>query len=235
MTRIDTKSADPACWSCLQPSGGGPLCIHCGRLLPLSAQADFFNVMGLGAKRMSIEPGSLEEPFYALSRLLHPDRYQMREAEERRIAEERTAALNLAYSALRDPVARAQYILRLEGGLESEPTGRPPAELLAEVMELQERVEDYRSAGEESRKVLGDELTEARRELEARWEAMEADLQETFCLWDRRVVEEGSEEDKAPLLERLRTILTHRRYLTTTIRDIAAALAGEPAPDRTVG
>lgn len=228
------KSAEPLCWSCEQPAGTGPVCDRCQKLQPLPERADRFRVLGLASRKMDLDPRRLEESFHSLSRQVHPDRFQTRSPEERRIAEERSAALNVAYRTLRDPHLRAGYLLELEG-LSPDSPAAPPAELLMEMMELQESAEAYRASDPDdpSRVALERSLRASLEELEGRREALEAELLEAFRLWDQRVVDEGSSEARGPLLDKMRSILDARRYLANTIRDLSAALAGEPPPERT--
>ncbi|MDA2916117.1 Fe-S protein assembly co-chaperone HscB [Nitrospinae bacterium AH_259_B05_G02_I21] len=231
MATIETnKHTDHLCWSCYQPTGGKPFCPDCATILPVPPQSNYFSILGLDAKRMSLEPERLEEAFYALSRQVHPDHYQSRSPKERQIAEERAAVVNVAYRTLRDPIARTEYLLELETSSPQEHRDQPPAELLSQLIEIEEIVEAYRGSAGAERGALKDFLKEVHRSLEARREATETELHEAFELWDRLVAEEGSEEAKASLLKRLRELLHHRSYLTTTIRDLSAALAGEPRP-----
>lgn len=232
MATIETnKHTDHLCWSCYQPTGGKPFCPDCFKVQLHQPKADYFSILGLDERRMSLEQESLEEAFYALSRLVHPDRYQTRNQTERRIAEERAALVNVAYRTLRDPIARTEYLLELETGSPQEHREQPPVELLRELMEIEEIVEAYQGSGGAERGPLKGSLKEVHRSLEARREAMDAELHEAFDLWDRRLAEEGSEEAKASLLKRFRELLDHRRFLTTTIRDISGALAGDPRPE----
>ena len=232
MATIETnKHTDHLCWSCYQPTGGKPFCPDCLWVQLHQHEADYFSILGLDARRMSLEPESLEEAFYALSRLVHPDHYQTRNPKERRITEECAALVNVAYRTLRDPIARTEYLLELETGSPQEHRDQPPAELLSQLMDIEEIVEAYQGSGGAERGALKDSLKEVHRSLEARREATETELHETFELWDRLVLEEGSEEPRASLLKRLRELLHHRSYLTTTIRDISAALAGGPRPE----
>lgn len=224
--------AEQTCWHCRRPVTNEWFCPGCSKLQPLPPRADHFDLFGLTSKRMAVETGRLEEAFYALSRRVHPDRFQARSPEERRIAEQRSAALNVAYRTLRDPVARAQYILSLEGRGSGGNDLKPPAELLMEVMELQETAEAYRDADGSERESLERTLEEIVRELEGRSAAIMEELSEAFGAWDQSVVDEGAEEAKAPLLERFQELLDKRRYYLTTARDIKAALAGEPPPGR---
>ncbi len=232
MATIETnKHTDHRCWSCYQPTGGKPFCPDCFKVQLHQPKADYFSILGLDERRMSLEPERLEETFYALSRRVHPDRYQSRNPKERRIVEERAAVVNVAYRTLRDPIARTEYLLELETGSPQEHRDQPPAELLSQLMEIEEIVEAYQGSGGAERGALKGSLKEVHRSLEARREAMDAELHEAFDLWDRRLAEEGSEEAKASLLKRFRELLDHRRFLTTTIRDISAALAGELPPE----
>ena len=232
MATIETnKHTDHLCWSCYQPTGGKPFCPDCFKVQLHQPKADYFSILGLDERRMSLEQESLEEAFYALSRLVHPDRYQTRNQTERRIAEERAALVNVAYRTLRDPIARTEYLLELETGSPQEHREQPPVELLSQLVEIEEIVEAYQGSGGAERGALKGSLKEVHRSLEARREAMDAELHEAFDLWDRRLAEEGSEEAKASLLKRFRELLDHGRFLTTTIRDISGALAGDPRPE----
>jgi molecular chaperone HscB len=220
------------CWNCSQPVSGEPFCSCCSNIQPLPDNSDNFGVLGLRFKRLSLDVESLEDAFYALSRQFHPDRYQNRSPRERQIAEERSASLNVAYRTLRDPVSRTEYLLALESGSHEELLGQPPGELLLEVMEVQETIEAYRSSREESRRVLEDSLRETLLELEDQCARITEELEGSFFLWDRSVLEEGSQAARGSLLEGFRELLGKRRYFKTTIKDIQAALAGQPAPAR---
>lgn len=69
----------------------------------------------------------------------HPDRFATAPAAQRAEAEDRMAALNAAYAALRDPLTRAEALLRLRGAPFARGTDRVscPAVLLA-MLELRE-------------------------------------------------------------------------------------------------
>lgn len=207
------------------------MCPCCSKIQPLRESTDNFQVLGLDSRRLSLDTESLEEAFYALSRQVHPDRYQGLSPAERRMAEERSAALNVAYRTLRDPVARTEYLLELEGASGGEAQGRPGAGLLMEVMEVQETIEAYRGSEGPEREALGESLQGSLQELEARIRETAGELEEAFGLWDRSVLEEGSGQAKGALLERFGELLARRRYLATATRDIRAALASGPAPE----
>jgi curved DNA-binding protein CbpA len=71
---------------------------------------DYFEVFGLDRK-LCLDLDDLQRRFYSLSRELHPDRYTRATPAERTRALEASAVLNDAYRTLRDPVARAGYLL----------------------------------------------------------------------------------------------------------------------------
>ena len=57
----------------------------------------------------------LQSKFYELSRQLHPDRFARKPEPERQLALESSSFLNDAYRTLRDPVKRAEYVLKQQG------------------------------------------------------------------------------------------------------------------------
>ena len=74
----------------------------------------YFEIFSLPAK-LGIDTAALEKSFYALSRRLHPDRFAARSAEEQEAALVESSRLNDAYRTLKDPIARTEYLLKLEG------------------------------------------------------------------------------------------------------------------------
>ena len=56
----------------------------------------------------------LEQRYRALSRQFHPDYFYNASAAERRASLERSSYLNDAYRVLKNPVARLEYLLKLE-------------------------------------------------------------------------------------------------------------------------
>lgn len=140
------------CWSCQKPSGGEILCTACGAIQPLPPGADHFAVFGL-PRRFELALPDLEKRFREQSFQVHPDRFARKAPRERRIALERSTALNDAYRTLKDPLRRATYLLGLNGiKVESEQGGsamaKLPAEFLEEIMELREGLLEAQGAGD---------------------------------------------------------------------------------------
>ena len=85
----------------------------------------------------------LERRHKELSKALHPDRYVSAPAAERRMALSRAIEVNEAFRRLKDPVKRAEEVLRVAGvavGETAEPKAAP--DLLMEMMESREALAD---------------------------------------------------------------------------------------------
>jgi len=182
---------------------------------------DYFEVFGL-PRRLGLDAAELQRKFYELSRRTHPDFHQTAPAEEQARVLETSARLNAAYRALRDPIARVEYLIRLEEGRDTNEgaADRPPAPpaLLAEMFEIQEALEEAKAGGPEA---SGGEALRARREeLAARVREVEANLAGPLSVaWDR-----AAPEARARLLARFKDALATRAYLRTVIDDLGQAL-----------
>ncbi len=73
-----------------------------------------FQLFGL-PERFRFDAAALDNAYRALQGEVHPDRFAAASAAEQRLALQSSARVNEAYQALRDPVARAQYLLSLHG------------------------------------------------------------------------------------------------------------------------
>jgi molecular chaperone HscB len=187
---------------------------------------DYFEVFGL-TRRLAIDGAELQRRFYELSRRHHPDFHHGASSQEQAQALEASARLNAAYRALRDPVARIEYLVRLEEGRETREGAvvkpQAPPELLAEMFELQESLADARSGpvDEGTRETLRQQrerLLQRSREEEAR---LTGPLSRA---WD------GAEAaERAGVLRAVKEALATRAYLRTVIADLGVALDEEQA------
>jgi molecular chaperone HscB len=73
-----------------------------------------FQLFGL-PERFRFDAEALDRAYRALQGQVHPDRFAAGTEAEQRLALQSSARVNEAYQALRDPVARAQYMLSLHG------------------------------------------------------------------------------------------------------------------------
>src|SRR6202045_871071 len=174
------------CWSCNTPTNSAAFCRACGKIQSLPDAADYFTYFGL-PRKLWMGMDALEQKFLQLSWKLHPDNFVNTDEREREISLQRSSKLNDAYRVLRDPVARVEYLLELEGmRKEGEHKQQAPPELLEEVFELNESLDELREA-----KSAGDDLSSLRSRLESaeknfqgKLSEVDAKLQETARQWD---------------------------------------------------
>jgi len=180
---------------------------------------DYFEVFDL-PRKLQVDLDALQEKFYELSRRHHPDFHQMDGREDQAGVLERSALVNRAYRALRDPLSRLAHVIALEAGQEEAVVKpRAPLDLLEEMLEVQEALEQAKASGldaEASRRLVGE-----REELIKRQAAGEAAVIDRFAEWDR-VIDAGG--DTSPLLAWFKQALAARAYLRTVIDDLDEAL-----------
>ena len=182
---------------------------------------DFFQVFGL-ERRLAIDTAALQRRFYELSRQWHPDFHQAQPPAEQARALEESARVNAAYRALRDPIARVEYLIRLEEGRETREGAavkpKAPPDLLAEMFEIQESLEEARSGvPDEATRAT---LTEQRDGLRSRMTDAERRLTGPLSqAWDG-----AAPADRSSALTALKEALGTRAYLRTVIDDLSAAL-----------
>jgi molecular chaperone HscB len=213
------------CIHCGAQSADAHFCSECGKIQPVGAGSDYFGFLGLPG-RLRLDEAELEKLFYALSRKFHPDYFTSASAEERRASIERSSMLNDAYRTLRDPIARARYLLTLEGYKEAEK--RAPTDLLEEVFELNMQIEELRAA-----KKTGDEeeaveartsIGEALGELNNRLQKIDKQLFAQFDAWDSALDNAAIADEKKLVLDRISELLSHRSYIRNLVRDIKEEL-----------
>ena len=189
--------------------------------------ADYFSVFEL-PRKLALDTKALEHAFYRKSRAVHPDRFAQASAEQQQWSLEQTSLLNDAYRALKDPIARTEYLLRLIGVTLAEDVATAgtrakknvPPELLAEVFELNMQLEEMRmnaQSGEDDLQLRKD-LEQARMQLEGQFAAIDREIEKSWLLWDAGPA--GQEEAKGALA----ALLDKRRYVRNLVRDVREAL-----------
>lgn len=185
-----------SCWNCGQ-ADPGRFCPACKALQPpVTEYFTFFEF----PRQLALDEKELQTRFYALSRKLHPDLFSRKSARENEYALEATAVLNDAYRTLRDPIARALYVLKLEGlEIGEQGTKDVPPELLEEVFELNMALEE------------GDptEIGQMRTRFEQMRAEADAEIGRISTVWDS--------EHSPDQLARLRGTLNRRKYITNLI------------------
>jgi molecular chaperone HscB len=177
----------------------------------MALPSNYFDSFGLPHK-LNLDAKDLEARFYELSKQWHPDRFARGSPDEKRTSEVATATLNDAYRTLKDPVARAEYLLKehgLDGG--GQRSNTVPPELLDEVFDLNSALED--------------EIENSRSQLEQFRERfltmngeLDTQLAEQFVLYD--------EFENRANLETIRGILNRRKYISNLVQKVEKALAG---------
>ena len=106
---------------------------------------NYFELFGV-APRYRIDKDALEERYRALQHRVHPDRYASASDQERRVAMQQAAQINEAYRVLRDPIARARYLLEQRGHVfqDQQQTHQDP-KFLMEQIQLREALAEIRS------------------------------------------------------------------------------------------
>ena len=106
---------------------------------------DHFELLGL-PRAFAVDGARLEGAYRELQGRVHPDRFAAGSEVERRLAMQWATRANEAYRTLRDPVARARYLLRLEGFDTGEETNTSmPPDFLMQQMEWREAAAEARA------------------------------------------------------------------------------------------
>jgi molecular chaperone HscB len=219
------QTSNASCSHCGAALSGEHFCTECARIQPVASGTDFFSFLGL-PRRLRLDETELEKTFYALSRQCHPDYFMAASEAERQASMERSSMLNDAFRTLRDRVARAQYLLSLEGYKEAEK--KAPPDLLEEVFELNMQIEELKAA----RKMADeDEIVEAVASLEDALASLRVRLAEIderlfamFEEWDSVLEDKSASGEKKTVLDRMSELLSHRSYIRNLVRDITEVL-----------
>lgn len=167
--------------------------------------ANHFAVLGL-PERYRIDREQLEQHYLERAQTVHPDRFSHAELAVQRAMMERSAAVNESYRVLRDPIRRAEYLVKLAGiDLDSsDPHRGAPAmgtPFLVEMIERRETLASARAGGASA-------LESLRRRIE----------DESEDVFDRALarIEAGDAQAAARLL-------IERRYLQRLLDEIEGA------------
>jgi DnaJ-domain-containing protein 1 len=130
------------------------------------------------------------------------------------------------YRTLRDPFSRVEYLIQLEAGDRQAIAAKVPQDFLEEVFELQETLEEFRSAADPGHKQkLEGTVQHALKALEGRLSDLESRLLELFKQWDQGL--SGSvQNDPKKLLSQMKELLSYRTYYKNMIEDIVHLLQG---------
>jgi molecular chaperone HscB len=204
-----------------------------------SLNQNYFEFFSL-PRKLQLDVPALEKHFYTLSRKLHPDRFAAKPVVEQEAALAQSSLLNDAYRTLKDPIARTQYLLTLEGiQLEEQSKAATdaarasgtekkqaiPPELLEEVFELNMQLAEMRAA-----KRMGEDEPELRRDLlsakasfDAKMVDTQAELEALWSKWDV-ALDAGHQATQTAVRDAMVVLLNKRSYLRNLVRDVNEAL-----------
>lgn len=180
---------------------------------------DYFQFLDL-PRNLALDVRDLERRFYAMSRTLHPDMHSRKTPAEQQKAEELTALLNDAYRTLRDPVMRAEYLLKLEGFDVGEQGSKDvPPELLEEVFELNMALEEYKGAEADV-----EQIESFRTRFEGMRAELDIEMHDLFAQWDSTRSRDA--------LAAVRSLLNRRKYITNLLSSAQSATRADVVRDQ---
>ena len=195
---------------------------------------DYFALFEL-PRHLHVDVAALEKGFYAQSRRLHPDRFAARPAAEQSAALEASSQLNDAYRTLREPIARTEYLLGLEG-IQMEEQSRAatdaakaagtakkqvaPPDLLEEAFELNMQLEEMKMDPDPGVRA---ELEAAAAKFTAMLAETQVQLDGLWTKWDAAVdADDAAAKDAAKTA--MVALLNRRSYIRNLVRDVGQAL-----------
>ena len=195
---------------------------------------DYFALFEL-PRHLHVDVAALEKGFYAQSRKLHPDRFAARPAAEQETALAASSQLNDAYRTLREPIARTEYLLGLEG-IQMEEQSRAatdaakaagtakkqvaPPDLLEEAFELNMQLEEMKMDPDPGVRA---ELEAAAAKFTAMLAETQVQLEGLWTKWDAAVdADDAAAKDAAKTA--MVALLNRRSYIRNLVRDVGQAL-----------
>jgi molecular chaperone HscB len=137
---------------------------------------NYFELFGLPVT-FDLDVADLAARYRDLQRRFHPDRFASASGPERRLSLQLTAQVNAAFQTLKDPVARARYLLGLQGIDTGEDTDTAmDTAFLMEQMELRESLAEAREAADRHAR-----LESLRQRVEGEFETRTALLRTRFA------------------------------------------------------
>jgi molecular chaperone HscB len=187
---------------------------------------DYFAIFGL-PRKLWIDGDALEQKFLQLSWKLHPDNFVNATEQERELSLKRSSELNDAYRALRDPIARVEYLLGIENmRKEGEHKQQAPPELLEEVFELNESLDELR----EAKSAGGDfgtlkaRLKAAEQNFSEKLGEVDGELQSVAREWDSAVDASADGVARKKLMARMNELLNRRSYIRNLVSNVEKEL-----------
>lgn len=113
----------------------------------MKLQQNHFEIFGL-PETYAVDRQALVKRYRELQQEFHPDRFASKTEHEQMLSMQYAAQINEASNTLKDPVARASYLLQLAGVVINPEQTTADGEFLMQQMILRERLEDVRGAAD---------------------------------------------------------------------------------------
>jgi molecular chaperone HscB len=210
------------CRRCSETQPPAFFCRRCEAIQLLPQDADYLAVLGL-PMHPAVDPAELERRYYDLSRKLHPDRFQIADADDQQASVQATALLNAAYRTLRDVESRGRWWLERSGESLGRDNNRVPPALAAYVFDVQEKLAELKAGANGSAAAIRSSLVETQQELGERRDGDRAELDALLHDWPEGDPATGGERTKAALAG-LKSLLSELSYLRTLERDLQSVL-----------
>ena len=189
-------------------------------------KGDHFLLFGL-PRKLCVGAPPLEKKFLELSWKLHPDKFVNAGAAEQELSLKRSSELNDAYRVLRDPVARVEYLLEIEGmRKEGQQKQQAPPELLEEAFELNESLDELRVARTSGGDLasLKARLQSAEKNFQEKLGEVDAQLQDAARRWDAAIDANAGDSDRQGIMVRLNELLNRRSYIRNLVNNVSKEL-----------
>ena len=160
----NNKTMPTKCKLCDKPMSTTVVCDFC-HSLNAPGVSDYYTLLGL-ERRFDIDLAQLQQKFLALTRHAHPDHHAKDTPDVQALALRISAGLNDAYRTLKEPSARASYLLELLGGKSSAQDKSVPDGFLGTIVMMQEELADAKASADEG------ELSRLRSVLQTQYEGL---------------------------------------------------------------
>ncbi|HXJ13527.1 MAG TPA: iron-sulfur cluster co-chaperone HscB C-terminal domain-containing protein, partial [Candidatus Limnocylindrales bacterium] len=129
---------------------------------------------------------------------------------------------------LREPVARVEYLLAIEGArVEGKNKQQAPPELLEEVFELNESLDELREAKAASGDTssLKQRLGSAQKKFQSKLEEVDSELQVVAKEWDAAADAGADEAKRKGIMAKLNELLNRRSYIRNLVVNVQKELS----------
>ena len=128
--------------------------------------SNYFELFSLPVS-FEVDKAALAARFRELQRAVHPDRFANASDAERRLSMQLATRVNEGFRTLKDPLARARYLLELNGVELNDTDTRLDGAFLMQQMELRERMDAVRGADDAELRLqrLSDDIRSLERQL----------------------------------------------------------------------